>query len=190
MASSVQICNLALAELDAAPIMALDDNSREAIRCSIFFDDIVKEVMASGTWSCLIRRATLNQLADAPEFGYSYQYQLPTNPKLLKVITLNSASDGSIPFSIEDDKLLTDSSTVELIYTAYITTSESWNIYLQQAIVAKLAAVLAFPITGNMQVAQMKAQQYYQIVLPRCLALDGQMSSKDSIISSDLRDVR
>jgi len=55
----------------------------------------------------------LAQVAQKPLFGYDYAYQLPVDPKLIRIIRKNSPRND---YSILEDKLYTDDKTVEILY--------------------------------------------------------------------------
>lgn len=161
MASKVAICNLALSRLGAARVTALSENSKEAKDCNAIFDLIAEEVMAMGAWPSATRRATLAQLSTTPEFEFTYTYQLPTDPKFLRILSINDSKRGDIPYAIEGDKLLTNESSLKLRYVANITDPETYDIYLRQAIVDRLVAELTYAVTG--QGSMYKAALSYHI---------------------------
>lgn len=189
MASSVRICNLALGRLGAARITSLTDNTAEAKLCNLFYEEIVEEVLVEGAWATAIRRADLNATSNTPEWEYSYEFQLPTNPKCLKVLTINDLAAGEREYVIEGDKLLINDSDVEITYIAKLTDSEGFGPSLKRCIVNRLAAELAFPITGSAQVAK-EMYDLYEQELAKHLAIDGQQGSGERTESRDLHEVR
>ena len=189
MASKVQICNLALSRLGASTIASLGDSTAEAKLCNTFFDDLAEEVMMEGSWSSTIRRTSLARTTNTPSFGYSYEFQLPVDPKCLKVLNVNSDRPGGIEFQIEGDKLLTDSSSIKIRYIAELTNTEDWDPMLKRAFISRLASELAYPLTGNEQKQEAEFNRY-EFFLNRGLAIDGQQGSKQAVSSTDLIDVR
>ena len=189
MTSQVQICNLALSRLGANTITALTDGTTEAKLCNTFFTDIADEVMIEGSWSSTIARASLAQTTTTPSFGYSYEFQLPVDPKCLKVLNIDEAAPGNEPFKIEGDKLLSDSTTVKIRYIQRLTDTEDWDVFLRRAFISRLASELAYPLTGDDKKARIELERY-ELFLSRGLAQDGQQGSKDSIVSTDLTEVR
>ena len=126
MSSKVQICNYALSRLGAARITSLTDNTSEARLCNTLLDDAIQEVLTEGDWRFASRRTSLNQTTNTPEFGYSFEFQLPTDPKALIVREINETDAGDYAYSIEGDKLLSDLSTMDIRYTAYVTDTGSF----------------------------------------------------------------
>lgn len=189
MSSKVQICNLALGRLGASRITSLTDNTAEAKLCNLFFDDVAEEVMLEGPWTSTIQRATLNRTVNTPVFEYSYEYQLPTSPKLLKALAINEETPGNYAYKIEGDKLVTDLSSVKLLYIARLDDTEAYDPMLKRAITSRLTAELAYAITGSASLAEKWQKKYEQDVMDG-LAIDGQQGSKEFLITPDLTDVR
>lgn len=184
MASKVDICNLALTRISASRITALDASTVEAKDCNALYDLIAEEVMSAGPWPSVVKRAELAQLVDAPTYEFSYAYQLPLNPKCLRVLSINESKIGEIPHSIEGTTLLTDESTIKIRYLAYITDTESYDIYLRQAIVDKLSAELTYKITGQIG-AYKSALQYYRDHSRELLAEAGLGAGSSQLVNSD-----
>lgn len=189
MSSKVQICNLALSRLGASTITSLTDNTTEAKLCNTFFDDIADEVMCEGSWTSTITRASLARTTNTPAFGYSYEFQLPVDPKCLKVLNLDEDTPGDTSYKIEGDKLLTDNSTCKIRYIAQLTDSEDWDTMLRRAFVARLASELAYPLTGSASKAEQELK-LYRFYVQEGLAIDGQQGSKNVVIADDLLEVR
>jgi len=149
MASKVQICNLALTRIAASRISDFSDNTVEAKDCKAIYDLIAEDVMSMGDWPSTRRRATLAQLSTAPAFEYTYAYQLPTNPRCLRVISINECKPGEIDYTIENDQLLTNETSVSIKYSAFVDDPNKYDVYLRQAIVDRLAAELIYGKTGQ-----------------------------------------
>lgn len=189
MASKVQICNLALSRLGASTITALNDNTTEAKLCSTFFDDLADRAMIQGSWTSTIRRVGLPKTTNTPSFGYTFEYQLPVNPKCLKVLAVNEEISGCIDYRIEGDKLLTDENSIKIRYVAQLTDTESYEPLLTEAIEILLASYLALPVAGDKVLAAQLKEEYFKLVSHN-LAIDGQQGSKDIVNSLDLIEVR
>lgn len=149
MASKIEICNMALLRLGAKSIIALSDQTVEAKKLNIIYDMVARNVMSLGPWTSCTARATLAQLVTTPEWGYTYQYQLPVDPVCLRVLTLNECKLGDINYKIEGNKLLTDETTAQIQYISYLTDTESYDDYLRQAITERLIVELAYSTTGS-----------------------------------------
>ena len=80
MPSVVDIANQALNIIGANTISALDENSKPAVVINQRYDSIRDSVFREHPWNCLMARSTLARDTAAPDFGYTYQYTLPTLP--------------------------------------------------------------------------------------------------------------
>lgn len=185
MSSSVDICNMALARLRASRITSLTDNTVEAKLCNILFDEIARDVMSEGEWTSTIVRATLARTVNTPAFEYTYEFQLPTSPEVLRVLSINDYTPGSIDYRIEGDKLLANVSTMKIKYSGVITNTEAYDANLKKAITSRLTAELAYPITGSERMAELLYRRYLSD-LEKSLALNGMNGSNDVIASPDL----
>ena len=92
MASVVDICNEAMDLLGAATITSLTENSKEARLCNRNFEKIRDTVLRAHNWNIAITRKQLAKDSDAPAFGFTNQFTLPTDPYCLRVISLHTAN--------------------------------------------------------------------------------------------------
>lgn len=176
MASKVAICNTALSRLGASTITSLTDGTPEAKLCNTFFDLIADRVMSQGGWTSTIKRTSLAKTTNTPAFGYTSEFQLPLDPKCLKVLTVNEDGEGEVDYVIEGDKLLTDEGSISIRYVAKLTSTEDWDALLTEAVELLLAAYLAHPITGDDGKTEALKKEY-GIFLENNLALDNQQGS-------------
>lgn len=171
MASQVDIANYALNLLGASNISSFDENSKAGRLVNQFYEGTRDSVFRSHPWNCLIRRAELPRETETPEFGYAYQYALPTNPFCLRVLEFSNgtlsypqdnmvSNSGGPVFAIEGRKLLTDEGTVKIKYVAKITDPQEYDVSLIQVIAARLAANIGYAITGSNSIVQMMYAKY------------------------------
>lgn len=189
MASKVQICNLALIKIGESIITSLTDNTERAKACNIIFDDMADEVMSEGPWTSAVARAKLNQLSDTPNHGFSYQYQLPTDPYCLKVLRIDEDLDGLYEYKIEGSKLLTDLTSVNIEYIGRIEDTEQYDVDLKKAIISRLAAELSYRFTGSASVTEKLIQEYKEN-LANGLSNNNQQGSIDIVNNDTYTDVR
>lgn len=77
MLTPVQICNLALAELEEPAIASFSDGTEASQVAGILFHAVARAVLREHPWSCATERAELAATAVPPLFGYRYRYPLP-----------------------------------------------------------------------------------------------------------------
>ena len=150
MPSVVDIANHALNIIGANTISALDENSKAAIVINQRYDSIRDSVFRDHPWNCLMSRATLARDTETPDFGYTYQYTLPTLPYSLRVLEFSNGTSsypqdnmtnntGGPVFVIEGRKLLTDEGTVKIRYIARVEDPNEYDASLIDALAAKIA---------------------------------------------------
>lgn len=190
MSSKVGICNWALAKLSAERITDLDaDNTVSAKRLRTIYEEVAEAVMSLGPWPSTIRRASLARLSDEPTYEFAYAFQLPTNPKCLRVLEINEWRPGAIAHRIENNQLLCDETSVDIKYIAYITDSEQYDTFLKQAIVNRLVAEIAYATTGQMTIAE-KWATYADKKQDELLTLASLQGSSSDLPSDTFLDVR
>ena len=171
MTSNVDIANYALNIIGASNISSFDENSKPGRLVNQRFVSVRDAVFRSHPWNCLIRRAELAQEVEAPAFGYTYQYPLPSDPYCLRVLEFSNGSlsypqdnmfsnTGGPVFVIEGRKLLTDEGTARIKYIARVTDPQQYDASLIETLAAKLAAEIAYAITGSTTVVQLASAVY------------------------------
>ena len=192
MASKVSIANFALVgELGKDKITALTDGTEGAKLVNLLFDDCAQEVMTVGAFSSATFRQTLARDATAPDWGYSYRYTLPTNPKFLGMLKINSLRPGDSPHAIESGFLLTDEATVKIQYKGWQTDTEKWDKMLERSVVLNLAYKMCYTLTGNVDLRKQLFAEYLES-LDTGIAIDGlDGSDVDNVtFTEELKDVR
>jgi len=145
--------------------------------------------MSEGDWATATFRATLNATTNTPAFGFTTEFQLPTDPKCLKVLEVNEDLTGHHDYRIESDKLLANITSIKIKYIGLETDTSKFGPGLKRAIVSRLAADLAYPLTGSANVAESLYRRYLK-ELAEALASDGQQGSDQCIDSQDIDEVR
>ncbi len=169
--SAVQICNNALIKLGANTITSLSDDTKPARLCNKIYTVLRDDLLRSHPWNFAIGRSSLAQLVDAPAFGFSFQYQLPSDS--LRVLRLN---DSHTPYRIEGRKLLTDSNTVNLIYIKQVTDEAQFDSNYSNILALRIAAQLAYVITNSVRLSE-SLKQEYRLELNRAKMHDAQEDS-------------
>lgn len=185
MSSKIDICNMALAGLNANRVTDIDTpTTNEEKLCNIFFQALADEVMMEGSWTSAIYRDTLTQTVNTPEFDFLYEYQLPVDPLCLKVLDINFVN-SDYEYVIEGNKLLTDAVSVSIRFIGRNTSVSSWDPMLVRAMTARLRAELASTLTGDTRRAELELQKYIRI-RDESLALNNQQGSKQIYINTTL----
>lgn len=180
MASDVDIANLALTDLGSQRITALTDATEHARKVNSVFAQTRQELLAEHPWNFAIKRANLGLLGSTPEFGWSYQFSLPTD--YLRIAN-SPEVDPETDYVIEGGMLLADVNAIKLRYVFDQTDTTKYSPKFVAAFAALLAARLAIPIT-NKQSIQEAMLKVYAVKLEDAKAIDAQESIPDEIDES------
>ena len=191
MASVVDICNSALNLLGASTITALTDDSKNARLCNQRYEPVRNKIFRSHAWNCLTKRVQLAQDSSAPVVEYTYQYTLPSD--CLRVLKIHTGTTDSIAadidYVVEGRKIKTDEGTVYLVYIATVTDPNEYDVYLQEALSAGLAADIAYAITNNATLAN-NYQTTADERLREARFIDATENSLGTIESNEFTDAR
>lgn len=192
MASETELCSLALNQIGLDALTDFDsDDSDRARMCRVFLPVIRDAVLRAYPWNCAKYRLNLGAaLADAPATGgdddWDYQFTLPTNPPYLWV---PKQLNEDLEYVIEGKRLLTDESTVTIVYIQQLTDVGAFDSLLSEALVARLASQLAFPLTGIASLTETMWGLYEAKIREARLA-DAQEGDVKAYTSDELTDVR
>ena len=149
MASVVDICNGALNQLGATTILSLTEDSKNARLCNSRYTQVRDALFRTHPWNCLQKRIELAVDTDAPTWGFSYAYTLPADClRLLRILDYDSNH------KVEGRKVLSNASTMKILYVARITDPNEYDELLRETISASLGADIAFGVTSNNQTAK------------------------------------
>ena len=86
--SNVEICNIALTALGANNIMDLTENTEEARKCNVLFENLRDEMLEAHLWNFAIKRTgDLALSSTSPLWEFNNKFQLPTD--CLRVLKTN-----------------------------------------------------------------------------------------------------
>jgi hypothetical protein len=177
MASSTEICNLALSHLGVGKEIANveTEQSQEASACRRFYESARDICMRDFAWPFLTRYAEMELVEEDPndEWGFSYRY--PTNCiKILKIIsgTRNDNRQSRIPYEIAQDSagrlVFTDQENAEMRFVYKETDPDKYPADFIMALSFRLAAYIAPRLTGGDPFKMGdRAMQMYQLELSR-----------------------
>lgn len=140
---------MALTLLKAPRISNITDQSEQAQDLNALYDLVAESVMSLGPWPSCCVRAELARATETPAFGFDYYYQLPTNPKFLRLLEVDEELPGLIKFQIDGDKLATDEDEIAIRYISFQTDTAKYDPYLKQSIIEHLMAYIVYGQTGD-----------------------------------------
>ena len=185
--SKVLLANMALLKLGKATITSLTEATDEAQKCNLIFDEIRMSVLAEGPWAFAIKRNEPGQDSTTPKYEFDYQHQLPLD--FIRLLEINETVPGTYDHRIEGDMILSNITGMEIRYIADITNVNQWDPNFKTAFVLRLAAELSYYFRGDRGITELLFAQYRDAV-DRGLALDGKQGSNETIVSTDLLEVR
>jgi hypothetical protein len=180
--SNVAIVNMALTGIGAARILKLSDDTETARKCNAVYESIRDEVLASYPWRFALARQSLSRLADGPEYGYEYAFQIPLN--CLRVIS-SDLDESGYPWTREGDRLVTNQDSMKILYVKRETDANKFTQGFITALAARLEAELCYPITQNGDLAKQKLEIYFKSKLPLAKSLDAQEGRDGKLFVSD-----
>lgn len=177
MASDIDICNLALGKLGAAPIVSLLDNNPKAAILYRMYPLLRDKLQRVYRWSFTLAYAELPALADAPLFEYNYAYQLPSDCLRLNLadvsignsimVGMPSASIGDWNFGRNQDyrivgtKVYTNvPAPLRIQYAARVTDATQFDAAFVDTLACYVAWQLCEQLTGSAQKKNAAAQEY------------------------------
>lgn len=132
--SIVDAYNNALQKLGANRVISPNDNSREARACNVAYDSNRRSELRKYRWNFAKTRVVLAPDVNAPAFGFTYQFTLPTD--CLRVLI---PKDSGLDWVIEGRKILTNTlqspyggattsgAALSLLYISDITDPAQWD---------------------------------------------------------------
>ena len=186
MPSETEIASNALTKLGASPITDIDDPyAQRAVLCKSYYKNTRDAVLRAYPWNCAIERMALALSLDTPVYGYSYKFQLPVVPYCLRVLEV----EEDVEHKIEGRFLLCDESSVNIKFIKRIEDTGLFDSLLQEAIECRLAAELAYPVTGSPTLIQAMWALYAE-KLREARTIDAMEITQDIWTSNALIEVR
>ena len=187
MASIVEISNSALNQLGASTILSLTENSKNGRLCNARYETIRDSVLRSHPWNCAIKRVSLAANTTNTDWGFQREFNLPVD--CLRVLQIE---DYSSNYKIEGRKIVSNDTSIKLIYVATMTDPNEMDVLLRETISAALAADIAYAVTANAAIArEMKANYELKIKDARFVDAtegyntDPTLGPSDQVISED-----
>ena len=158
----VTIANRALLRIGYEAIASLDDGSTAANYCTQLLPQAIDTVMSVYPWRDCLKRAQLAPLAQAPSFGFDYQFVLPEDFARLKSVTALDDDGEECEWSLEGDKVLSDATSVSILYASLPSSPDSLSPATRDLFVRQLAYLVSIPLIKNDTISNRLLQEYQQ----------------------------
>lgn len=158
MPSSIDIASQALILLRANTISSFADDSNEAQIVNVIYTDFITSLLSQYPWTFATKKRLLNQETGTPLNEYSYIHIVPAEALLVWALFDNSnintspVRDYDIYGSASGRRVYSNYSTLYADYTFYADES-TWHPTFTDLAISALAARLAMPVTGDLQLA-------------------------------------
>jgi hypothetical protein len=186
MASFVEIASNALRLLGDDPITSFSDDTERARLVNAIYEEMRDEVTRAAVWNCCKSRQVLASLSETPAFGWAYYHQLPAD--CLRVVDVLSG-DTRIDHTIEGRRLMTDVSSVNLIFLQRVTDPNEFDVLFISAYTARIAAELALPVSGSNTVATAMWTAYDKKIT-EARTIDSQEGTPANLDAQSIMDAR
>jgi hypothetical protein len=155
--TQTDICNRAIDQIGGKPITSITSGTPSANACLRAWATALKATLSEHKWPFAKVVETLTLVATYTPLEWVYAYAYPSNCVRLWLVYNEGTSDKTIgeKFTEEYDKInaqrviLTDVETAYGEYTYYVTDPSLFDHIFTQAIIHRLAAEIAVPITGD-----------------------------------------
>jgi len=182
--SEVQICNNALIKVGSDIISSLTENTKGAKLCNQLYSILRDELLRMHPWNFAVKRVQLAAESTAPDFEFTYQYQLPSD-----FLRLLDVYNYSTRYRVEGDKVLSDDDTIQIIYIAQITDPQMFDSAFSEVLATRLASEIAYSLSGSRSLAD-SLTEIYSRKLSMAKMADAQENYNDSLRIDTYLDAR
>lgn len=179
--SEVTVCNLALADLNAELITALDEDSAEAIQCNLKYEVARDAVLRAHPWNFALGRVAIASSTDVPVFEFTKTLPLPSD--CLRVLKTNEDDEG-FTWKVEGRNIVCNSSSLKILYIKAVSDVGQFDSLFVMALAARLAAMLAYPLLGDREV-QGDMWEIYKQTLTEARGIDSQEGTPEALLAED-----
>lgn len=153
--SEVEIANNALYLLGAKPITSFDEGSDRANIMGALYPITRDATLRAHPWRFARELfGNVAKLAATPVWKWGFQYQLSSNPYVLRVLEVDGDREGKT-WQVYGRKILTDiGDTINYEAVIRVTDTLTFDSCYEDALTFRLAAAAAMPITENRTVLE------------------------------------
>lgn len=171
MASEVEICNIALANIRAKSINSLNEASLQAQQCKLFYPILRDQLFEYAPWQFAHKVEPLSLLT-LESFSWGYVYQYPTDCLKINKLLLNYAGIRDDTFGahqkveyeiqiIDDTKVIvSDAPDLRVDYRSKITDPNLFTNEFRMTLSHLMASEIAVPIVGTEMGRQLRSDSF------------------------------
>lgn len=143
--SWLAVANNALARINQPLLETLEQPDTSAILCRQLLPLAVGEILDTRPWRTARKRALIPALAEAPAFGFSYAFPLPSD--FIRIVELPDLENDE--WELEGSTILADVDALKIIYIATPEETKGLSPFLISAITTRLASKLVLSLTSD-----------------------------------------
>lgn len=186
MASDVDICNLALNKIGQNTIISLAEDSTAGRICNLFYADTRDSLLRQHPWNFAIKRVELAKLTTSPVFGFTSEFQLPSDCLRVMYTDLVFPADN---FRVEGKKLLADSDSIKIEYVSRVEDTTQFDALFVDALWMSLAARIAYNVSDNNTLVNLLNTKVKEVI-SHAKSIDGQEGTPYPIEADDWLNAR
>lgn len=172
--SNVEICNGALGLIGDDPITSLTEGSKRANLCNSFYPLSLDAVLRLHPWNFAVKRVSLAPKTQAPAYGYSAAFAMPSD--LVRLLEVTDITD----YKVEGRDIVADESQLDIRYIARIADVTLYDALFVETLQAYMAWKMAYPLTKSNTTAQAMFTTF-KALLPWARNIDAQEEPQDTL---------
>lgn len=152
------------------------ESSDAAVIINNLYDWALDSLLREHTWNFAIKRVTLATEVATPVWGYTKQATLPSD--FIREIRINR---HRYPYKLENGKLLSNLTTVSIVYVARITNPGLYDPLFAEALALKLAVKSGVALNRDKNAVQQLESAYVR-ALKKAKQVDSQEGTPENIV--------
>jgi hypothetical protein len=181
--TDIEIASLACGLIGTKGITTFDDDTDEARICKAFYGIARDALLEARVWTFATKRLNLTPHADAPVFGYTRKFEIPST--VVRVHRVDDGSlDGALDWRREGQFILSDADEVFITAVVKETDTSLYSPAFCIALAHKLAALIVVPLSddGKKQATMAALAEKY---LKDAAGTDGAQGRAERVRSAD-----
>jgi len=180
MSENIGVINYALRVLAANRITSIEDEDNTAQIMKDLYHITRDSMLEEAEWSFATRRFLPAKSTDAPEWGWSAAYPIPSDIIRVTEVDRNNYTESMqrspVPHEVEGNSILCDADTIYCKGIRRMEDEGSYSPLFNKAFALHLALIACLPIKANNASLQLIGQMY-DATMAKAKSRDGMQSS-------------
>ena len=189
--TQLDLCNMALSKIGNEGNQITNfttDTGKVARQCRLHYEPTLNELVRMHSWNCTKARDELVLTGDTPDFGWTYEYDLPASCLRPLQLAIDTSTQRALRYNaewvVEGKTILTNEPTAWLSYIAQPAAADMDSLFAQ-AFYTLLASKLAIPVTGDIPTQQAILNEFYSVVMPEARRVNAFEGYESPVVDSD-----